>query len=375
MVEQQLLQIIKSELNGAPPPEMTDDWEGLADYARKQGVLPYVAKYAAEIKGNKPPERVGMALKQSLLADQVCHEQQMYAVRELQATLEKAGVDNLAFKGAATKFRYPDPLLRPMDDIDFLYKPEQDKQLKAVMKALSYSEPSEGRKNDKYERKPFVCIEAHRQMVSGDSPYASYCAGAWVRARRKAGCAHIYEMTIEDELIFNLIHLAGHLIQGGAGVRFIADVYVYDHIQLNRKYLHDELGKIGLLQLYENVTALANCWFGDGITTETSEKLGAFVLAGGTFGTAERAAALAANRGRARYFLNQCFPSCAEMLSMFPWLKGKKLLLPYAWVLRGTRSFLYRREHLKSIFRLARTGNGEQGRELEQFYREIGLHV
>ena len=141
MVEQQLLQIIKSELNGAPPPEMTDDWEGLADYARKQGVLPYVAKYAAEIKGNKPPERVGMALKQSLLADQVCHEQQMYAVRELQATLEKAGVDNLAFKGAATKFRYPDPLLRPMNDIDFLYKPEQDKQLKAVMKALSYSEP------------------------------------------------------------------------------------------------------------------------------------------------------------------------------------------------------------------------------------------
>lgn len=378
MVEQLLLSIIKSEFNDSTPPDSPDSWDGLISYAQKQGLLPYIYSYIHKLSTtSKPSQQLLDSITQSHLSDLACHIQQSYAVDELRSALEQNHINNLFFKGSVTKNRYNNPLLRTMGDIDVLYKSEQDKLFKSVMKSLHYSDPFEGRKNDKYVRKPFICVEAHRQLVASDSSYFDYCSRVWERAGVLDGCMYSYIMTPEDELIFHMIHLAAHFAQGGAGIRFIIDAYVYNQLPLDNPYLEGELEKIGLLSFYKNISVLADNWFserGSEPTSESINSLASFILTGSTFGTRERSAALAVENGRFRYLLHACFPSYKEMVSMFPWLGGKVILLPYAWLLRAIRSLRYRRGNVQSVLAKAqKKEDSVDGAEIKRLYREWGL--
>lgn len=382
MVEQLLLSIIKSELNDTIPPDPPDSWDGLVSYAQKQGLLPYIYSYIEKLpNSSKPYQPLLDSITQSHLSDLACHVQQSYAVEELRSALESNHINNLFFKGSVTKNHYSNPLLRTMGDIDVLYKSEQDKIFKSVMKSLHYSDPSEGRKNDKYVRKPFICVEAHRQLMASDSSYYDYCSHVWERAGMVDGCTFSYQMTPEDELIFHMIHLAAHFAQGGAGIRFVIDVYVYNQLPLDQLYLEGELEKIGLLSFYKNISDLAEHWFGEGDSEpapKSMNSLESFILTGGTFGTSDRATALAVQKGRFNYLLNACFPSYQEMVSMFPWLRRRAVFLPFAWTLRAIRSLRYRRQNVQSVFaKVGQKGkNGTvDGGELKRLYQEWGLQV
>ena len=200
------------------------------------------------------------------------------------------------------------------------------------------------RKNNTYYLRPHVCVEAHRQLVPSDSSFFPYCSGVWERAHLKEGTKYGYEMTTEDELVFNIIHLAIHFLEGGAGIRFILDVYVYNHLQIDFEYTRKELEKLVLMEFYQNVSDLAENWFGDGEATEISEKLSRFVLNNGTFGTRDNSSALAVKDGRLQYLMRMCFPSYMEMTSIYSWLNGKKVLLPIAWLMRGFSVLKNKRE-------------------------------
>ena len=93
-------------------------------------------------------------------------------------------------------------------------------------------------------------------------------------------------------------------------------------------YVRGELMKLDLLEFYQNVSALAENWFGNGKATELSERLADFVLGNNTFGTKENSYALAVKDGRLQYLLKMFFPSYMEMTSIYPWLNGKRILLP-----------------------------------------------
>ncbi|MBR1534376.1 MAG: nucleotidyltransferase family protein, partial [Ruminococcus sp.] len=263
--------------------------------------------------------------------------------------------------------------LRTMGDIDLLYKPEQHHMFKTLMLSLGYGDYQEGRKNDTYLRPPFVTVEAHRELVESGSDYADYYHGIWGMARPKRGMQYAYEMSVEDELVFNIVHLAEHFKEGGAGVRFIIDVYVYSQIKMGNDYVERELKKLGLSEFYHHILILANYWFADGEGSELTEKLADFIMGGGIFGDNENAAALAVEEGRAKHLIKVCFPDYKSMKSMFPWLNGKGILLPYAWGLRGVRAIRHRKENINRHMIQVRTGNTEKGKAIKQFYSECGL--
>jgi hypothetical protein len=180
-------------------------------------------------------------------------------------------------------------------------------------------------------------------------------------------------MRVEDELVFNIVHLAEHFKEGGAGVRFIIDVYVYSRIKMDREYVEQELTKLGLNEFYHHILYLANYWFADGENAELTEKLADFIMNGGVFGDKENAAALAVEEGRVRHLVKVCFPDYDSMKSMFPWLEGKGVLLPYAWGLRGVRALRYRKGNVRTHMNSIKTGDIEKGKALRQFYTECGL--
>ncbi len=351
-----------------------NNWSGLISLAKAHGVLQCVAHYVSAMKEeHKPNKDICNYLSNVLLQENMRSVNQLYAVDGIQKKCEEYGICNLVVKGAVTKNRYRDPVFRSMSDIDILYKSEQHKDFKETMLSLGYTDYSEGRKNDTYTMPPFISVEAHRSLLANESEYYEYYSDIWDKCLLKDGCKYTYEMRLEDEFIFNVIHLAEHFRHGGVGIRFIMDVFVYDNLDFDRDYFENELRKLNLYDFFLNISALARYWFSDGQSTDLIEKLSDFVLSNGVFGTKDNEAALYVSKGRFSFFLRTCFPKYDDMKSMFVWLEGKRYLLPYAWILRVFNSLRYRKHNVKAQFLKAKTGDKNKGKELLAFYNECGL--
>ena len=379
--EVSLLQIIGSILNKRECESIkVEDWPLLISLAERHNVLQYLFIYANRLAPpEKPKEKIFAELKSAYTQELAKSVNQMYAVEEMQTAFEKKEIYNMAIKGVCTKKRYSDEILRTMSDIDILFKAEQQKAIFDIMTPLGYIDHREGRKNDTYSQPPYIFVETHREMVAADSEFSDYYKNIWDRCKPKEGCVYTYEMTPEDEFIFNIIHLIEHFRHGGAGVRFIMDIFVYNSLEMNRDYIDKEFEKLGVTEFYQNVSFLAESWFGDSPPELSSdkkkliEKLGSFIMEEGVFGSVERSSNLAVDNGRWSFLLKTCFPSYIDMCSMFPWLKGKPFLLPYSWALRGYRSLKYRKSNVSFQLKRFSTGDAEKGRELKNFYRQCGL--
>ena len=297
---------------------------------------------------------------------------------KLTAACEAAGVDLLPLKGICTKNRFPRPELRSMDDIDVLYKPEQTKQLHAVFETIGYDRFIEGRKHDSYTLFPFVAVETHRQLVDENERYIAYYQEIWQKVTLREGYHHIYEMSLEDEYIFNIVHLADHFQTGGAGIRFFTDIYIYEGLKKNEEYLERELKKLGLFEFYQNAKDLAYFWFGTDEErsrvrqTTILEQMEVYVLNGGLYGDKQRVRDSNASRGKLKAVFSAIFPSYHSMKSMFGWLKTP-LLLPLAWIVRGIQMLRYRRSNVQRVWHNSTGGDKEKGIALEHFLQDCGL--
>jgi hypothetical protein len=186
-------------------------------------------------------------------------------------------------------------------------------------------------------------------------------------------------MRLEDEFIFNIIHMIEHFKEGGAGIKFIMDIYVYDRLDMDRSYLEGELGKLGIFEFYRNISLLARYWFSDSLIEmdndkkEFIERIGTFIISNGMDKIHENSSDLAVSHGRLAFLLKICFPSYLDMCSMFTWLENKPWLLPFSWILRGVRSLKYRRGNVRLHFDSFKSGDADKGRELLKFYSECGL--
>lgn len=349
-------------------------------------------------------------------------DNQLYAADEMQSYFEQHGIYNCALKGINTKRRYPKPELRPMSDLDLLYKPEQTKQLRAAMKELDYKFDAEERRHDYFTRQPYICVEMHRIMTE-PGPYYDYYKDPWSRFVLKPGCQYTYEMKLEDEFIYCIVHAAEHFKLGGVGIRVILDFAIYlssarrlrhrlnetgelDAQQTEGEkpfdfnYFNAELEKLGLSTFYKKLSAIAEKWFlnskpspfgeggsaepdrvcpegntcpqARGGSAEPDRGLEDFILESGLYGTEENNNAARVGNSKAKFITSALFPSYESMCSVYQWLKGNKALLPIAWAERGTKALLHRRENIKSEFSRARKAN-KAPVELNQLFKELEI--
>ncbi len=381
-----LLEIIKYILNEkqgelmVPAKDM--DWKQLIQLAKEHSILDFVY-YGVDClpPEHKPYDVHCKLLEQDLISSVVRNCNQIEGAKELFSAFEEAGVYALAVKGICTKYHYPETELRTMGDIDILYQPQQNAKVKKVMKQLGYEQRLEGRKHDCYYRRPYLTVEMHRDLVEADSVYTPYYETIWERVKPKENCQYVREMTLEDEYIYTLVHLARHFQDGGIGIRFLIDVYVYNHLKdIDWQYIEAELKQLQLWEFYINMSKLAEWWFGEKMPLQEDkqflDKLATYIIANGTFGTQENAAAISvAKHGRVQFLWKAIFPNLKNMQSMFVWLDKWPILLPYAWVLRGVRSVTSKRRRQNIKYQVSKYQNGDKecGERLQQFFETCGL--
>ena len=355
-----------------------DCWEKLVRLANRHKVTNTLACVLPLLgEENRPSEELTQKLETVLFKQTMIGSNQLFAAQELQQAFEEKGLYSLCMKGIHTKLRYPQDNMRSMGDLDILCKAEQDALVKRAMEDLGYGGFQEGRIHDHYSRPPYIAVEMHRQLVSVRSDFDTYCQSVWERSRPLPGCQFAYAMTVEDEYVYNLIHMVEHFKKGGVGLRFVMDIYVYEtQVEMDKAKVLQELEKLSLTEFYRNVVKLARHLFEEGETDPLTEELAAFIFSGGVYGSRDNAQALSVSKnGRIGFVLRTCFPGYRDMCSMFPWLAKCPVLLPLTWLIRAVRSLLFRSRNVKGQFQAVAKGDPALGKELRGFYRQIGLDM
>ena len=380
-----LLEMIKNILNSAET-EMTAqgdaiDWKHLIQLAKSHSILHLIYYGLERIPTElRPDSETTQYLYQCAMREVVRSCNQTEGTEELLRAFEKEEIYVMAVKGVCTKTRYPQAELRSMGDIDILYKAHQNDQVKRAMAGLGYILDAEGRKHDHYSRKPYLNMEMHRELVATDSIYNTYYESVWDRAKQKEGFDFVYEMSLEDEYIYNIIHLVEHFQNGGVGIRFLMDVCIYNRMEdMDWDYVKREFETLGLWDFYQNISKLANVWFNPETkdvkeVDSTLDQMERYIIMNGTFGSQKNQAAVSVSKeGKLAFLLKTVFPNLKNMQSMFPWLEKWPILLPVSWGIRIVRSLLFRKDNVKAQLNKYQHGNAEYGKELEKFFEKCGL--
>lgn len=123
MEELQLLKIIKSVLNSISCNIEITDWKPLIALAMKHGVLQYLSIYVNMLpESGKPDEKVLSFCKKHCCRLLLRVYSRPMQLVEIQGAFESNHIFNIALKGANTKKRYPDELLRTMGALIFCIK-------------------------------------------------------------------------------------------------------------------------------------------------------------------------------------------------------------------------------------------------------------
>ena len=263
----------------------------------------------------------------------------MHLKEQLGEKLQKAEVSHIFLKGASLKKDYPEPALRTMCDLDVLVHTEDYPKIDAIAGEMGATS-EEGDGNHRNFRFPGnLAVEFHPNLVHYDSSVSARLNPGWQYATEEKT-----QLTAEGFYLNTICHLADHFVSGGAGARFICDIWVNRNLrkpQPNWETVDAELTKFGLLDFDRNIGALARCWFDGGEETALLQELGEYILSEGQYGNATQAvrnaAALSAGESGASALGKRIFPSKTDLENKFPWCKGKPILLPAAWCARCFR--------------------------------------
>ncbi len=355
-----------------------DEWKEIFALAKRHDILVFLEYYISKYKTQlNIPKNILEKIENNYKFNIAKSFNQMYAFKQIEEEFEKNNICTLFLKGVNTKKRYPNELLRTMGDIDILYKSHQTNKVKKVLETLGYTDFRQGRMHDSCKKLPYISLELHRTLISGDSEYFNYYKNIWDRCNLKPNCNFVYEMSLELEFIYNIIHLIEHFKAGGVGIRFIIDIYVYNHLpSLNKEYLIQELEKLKILEFYNNISDLAEYWFAAAKNEKVDPiiiELEKFIMNNGLFGTMQNASLLKLSDGKFNFALKVCFPSLNEMKSMYSWLNKAPYLLPVSWVIRAFDAIFNRRNSIAKQFSIYKMDNIDSKKSLTDFYNRCGL--
>jgi hypothetical protein len=213
------------------------DARDLVAQARREGLVPLLARGVRSSGGDGWPAAVRHELE-AAVTDQVAleHLQRLEIARVL-AGLASAGIRPMLMKGAALAYSvYPDPALRPHDDIDLLIREADRARTADALAALGYVELAEGGGRLSFSQAHFEFIDrfgirhtcdlhwrivnplVFRDMVTFDE-----LAGAAVAVPRLSPHARTFGLV--HALFVSCVHRIAHHLDGDVLV-WIYDIHL-----------------------------------------------------------------------------------------------------------------------------------------------------
>ena len=376
-----LIKLIKSGLTGENlgPIEVADFGELIKLTAAHHVIMPvYYGMLNSKVK---IPDDIAAAIKNATLRLIYISNNQHFELDRLFDTLKAEKIDFVPLKGSVLKSFYPKPEMRHMTDADIFIRTEQLDKIGEIAKKLGYVYKYDSDHETVYSLEEKLTIEFHKRLVpSVNEDFYEYYKNYWEKLDKNGG------FSMEEHFVFCVCHLAKHYRDGGAGIKYLTDIYILkEKSQTDMAVVFSQLEKLSLDTFAKNIFKTVDVWFGDGEADEITELITEKVFASGAYGKKsdriiaaayKKTATQKENRNTLRFkkLLFFLFPPFSVMAEKYPFLKKIPILLPLTWILRFIKvTFNGRIKYLKPSVKSFKLSTAENISEYERDLQAVGL--
>lgn len=220
-----------------------------------------------------------------------------------------------------------------MTDVDLYISPYDFETIRKIMSGLEFDcgIQESASKNDTF-RKGSVSVETHKRLTeTGDPVLLEWEKGLLERA------VDGIRLSDEDFYIHHIIHMHHDFGNGSLGLRRIADTWLLQKVEMDKRAVSATLAELGLSVFNDRMVQLSKACLGDIPMDEKSEYLLEHACKYGIFGTEKsyKTARVVARgeigKGRLAALKDAVLPPYDNMKVMYPELEKHPVLLPYYW--------------------------------------------
>ncbi len=337
------------------------DWEILYKEASRHNIAAFVFPYIN--KGDCPEkiyiqwkEQANMVLRKEILFD----AERQTILKEF----ESNNIDYILLKGIVLKNFYPMKGVRDFTDNDILTREEDKEKIRKVMEQLGYTRVyTQDFADCPYHKAPIFNFEMHMRLFSENMDLGKHFKNIWENSTRVDN-SYEYKMKKEDFYFYIIAHFNKHYKNGGAGLKFFADVYFMQKALLNSDDFDNDLVIIklkeaGLLdfvnkcnniieKLLNSLKGKDGCSLTDFVLSKDCDALEfaeiydilSYVLYSGAFGSRE---VMIVNQLKEKssfeLIIYKLFPPRNLLACKYTKLKKYPFLLPFYWIKRLFATF------------------------------------
>ena len=380
-----LMQAVVNDTD-APETDESINWQLIYEIAVNHslgGMLYYAIQKLPE---NKRPEGEFMPYLAQMYREQIVADLNLsFETERILTLLSNEGIRCLPVKGIVTKADYPEPHLRSMTDVDILIDSDNRLKVEKLFLNNGYVIESVGDKDTAYRKDEILHYEMHHSLLNETSPAFAYFSKIWERVSFSDGSL-IASMSLTDAYIFMLEHLAGHFEYGGAGIRMLMDVYLFQKkhgSELDRTSVSKILKEILLDDFEKSIVKLCENWFSGKYEPDVDSGKALFILNSCTFGKTEISfladniknfkESTSASNGFKR-IIKKLFPSVKWMKLRFKAVDKLPLLYPvFIPVYWADRLILKRNVNTANLGSYFTSADSDEAKVLKAVYTSLGL--
>lgn len=387
MNKKYLIELIKSVILSKQPPEKPDEvsFEEIFKISKIHNIANLVYYAIAKLE-NKPDEKLLKLWKREKSLGMRLDVIQSTEFLKLKLEFEKNSIKYIPLKGFELKKLYPKSDMRKMGDIDILIQERDRKKVKLILQELGYSiSHYDGGKDDGYLKYPFVNVEIHNNLFDEDDKvYYNYFYNLSNFNRVKYITEYECCFSIEDNYIYNFIHMLKHFETYGTGIRSVLDHWLYIKKlgnQLNWEYINKVLKDLNLTKFHEKFSTLSKVWFEEEKGDIIIDNLEEYIINSGNYGDKKNRILNIVTKNNKQRELNKIvtllrmiFPNIEIMKTQYPILKKRQYFLLYFYIVRIFKILFFKRKEkvitIKTLMNLER----DKIKTREDFFCSIGLY-
>lgn len=305
-----------------------------------------------------------------------------YELERIEKTLAENNIDYIFLKGSVSKKFYIDSSMRPMNDIDILFRGADLKEVTKLFEAMGYGIAHSSAKDICCINKSnHLLVEMQTHLIDeGYTLWYNYLEKIWGHCSSLPDKPNQYLMTKEDFYIYHVIHMAKHFLNGGIGIKHFLDLYIMN----KNKYIESAkvdscLEVLGILQFKNTIENLCLYWF-DGVNNFDNHKdvqlLTKYIFLGGAFGNSQNqeAGSLAKSGKKKTSLAAKLFPSMDTMINFYgSFLKNHKWLLPLYWLRLNIERLLRFDKKSKAKLKIIKSLSDEDIKNTKEVFTICGL--
>lgn len=353
-VSEYLLELLRCALHDETPSDKPEEvsWQEVFLLAKRHSVSALAWQAVSRLPESIDPavNEEWRTLNYKLISKHFNQEHELVSLRE---AFVSRNIPYMPLKGSCIRDLYPEPYQREMADLDILIHEEDLGTACDLALSVGYCIEADTSHNVELLKKPYMCLELHRNLVPTQSVYYAYYKQPWQFAHpsEKQYC---YEMTKEDYYVYMLVHTAKHYYGPGTGIRSVMDVFLFNRAyrqMLDIEYIEKQLETLKLVPFAKQIEALAEKWFALSYAENQSEEnvteIEYYIINSTTYGTSGNRdrntvrkyidKGSSARIAKIVIYLHMAFLPRCEMERMFPVLKKAPVLLPFCWIIRWFR--------------------------------------